>query len=649
MVYAERAMGRLPIGEIIDTRFRIVRALGQGGMGTVYEAEHLGLDRRVAIKVLHEDVEADDGALARFRQEARAIAQVESPYVCRALDTGKIQDGASYMVLELLDGRSLADALRAEGPMAPPRAVDIVLQVCHAVADAHRRGIVHRDLKPANIFLTVDADGEPMAKVLDFGVSKVTKAGVETTASAILGTPLYMAPEQLTSSATVDGRVDVWSLGVCLFEMLHGAPPWRDDDLLRLATTILTEPVPSLAALRPELPPALTAVVESCLVKSLDDRCPSIEALAARLAPHAGPAGARVAERIAARREPAPDPAAGSASMPSASSLGGAVRPAEGSSGRPPGRLLLVGTLAIGAAIVALTLHAGPRRPETAAHDVLRLPGPAAAVAFSPAGKLLAAATREGDAMRLRTFDLATREMLREALVPAAAPGHFSSDGEWLTATATDGAALVVGVAAGVVAHRFQTRDALVVAPTDRGDTVLVGHADRNVRRWRVGDASPTPLATTEGTPHFIGLDARGARAVVGDSRGVVLAIDLEHGRETCRARAGEAAIASTAMAPDGALFAAGDNAGTLWVFETTTCRVLASERTAAAIAGLAYAPRGGRLVAAVGHGLEVRDHLAAKPVRHAHDATTTSVAVSPDGTRAAAGAVDGTLRVFSF
>jgi serine/threonine protein kinase len=281
-------------GDLVAGKYRIQQVLGVGGMGVVVAARHEELDQLVAIKFVRDDALGNDEAVERFLREARSAAKLKSEHVARVLDVGRLPSGAPYMVMEFLDGTDLAQTLTRDGPMAFDLAVGLMLQVCEAVAEAHAAGIVHRDLKPENLFLTRTLGGSPRMKVLDFGVSKsATLAsggkGLLTGTRAMLGSPLYMAPEQMRSSRDVDSRIDVWALGVVLFELLTRRSPFEADTMPELCLKVVSEPPLSLAQLRPDLPPALVGVVERCLEKEREKRYANAAELAAALEPFGPP------------------------------------------------------------------------------------------------------------------------------------------------------------------------------------------------------------------------------------------------------------------------------------------------------------------------------------------------------------------------
>jgi serine/threonine-protein kinase len=297
------------LGDVIAGKYEVEHLLGSGGMGEVFAARHLELGQRVAIKVLHH---RGPTATQRFLREARTSANLGSDHVPRVFDVGRLPGGAPYIVMEYLVGQDLRRLLAQGGPVAPVQAVSYVLDACAALVEAHAAGIVHRDLKPANLFLEATAGGRLLVKVLDFGVSKITsdeggdsdeEQGLTST-GVVLGSPLYMSPEQVRARKDVDARTDIWSLGVILYELLSGRPPFRAPTLPALAVAIAVETPPPLSSLRPDLPPGLEALIERCLEKSPDARFASVEELARALRPFATattPSGA-VASAPARRR-----------------------------------------------------------------------------------------------------------------------------------------------------------------------------------------------------------------------------------------------------------------------------------------------------------------------------------------------------------
>jgi serine/threonine protein kinase len=290
-------------GEMVGGKFIVERVLGVGGMGVVVAARHMQLGQTVAIKFLRRSAATSPESVNRFLREARASVGLQSAHVVRVMDVGTLDDGLPFMVMEHLNGTDLGQSLEVRGVLPIEEAVDCLVQAMDAVAEAHSIGIVHRDLKPSNLFLTVRTDGSPLVKVLDFGISKAVDTGNQpvdlTSTSMVLGSPLYMSPEQVRSTKSVDTRTDVWALGVILYELVAGVPPFEAETVTGLCAKIVADPPVPLRSRRPEIPTALEAVVNRCLDKEVSRRFRSVADLAAALRPFASSEGKLTIDRIA--------------------------------------------------------------------------------------------------------------------------------------------------------------------------------------------------------------------------------------------------------------------------------------------------------------------------------------------------------------
>ncbi len=282
---ALQSMSIVAPGEILAGKYRVESIIGEGGMGVVVCAMHIQLEQRVAVKFLRQDVLRDAQVTARFMREAKAAAKIRSEHVARVLDVGALDNGAPYMVMEYLEGNDLKHAIRENGVLPAEVAARYVLQACEAIAEAHAAGIIHRDLKPANLFLAKQPGGEVKVKVLDFGISKDVDATLQglTHSHSLMGTPYYMSPEQLTAPKDVDPRTDVWSLGIILFELLSGLPPYRGATLPEVVASVLRSAPPS-HRLPPGVPDSIRKVIDRCLLHSLKSRYQNVAELVADLA-----------------------------------------------------------------------------------------------------------------------------------------------------------------------------------------------------------------------------------------------------------------------------------------------------------------------------------------------------------------------------
>jgi tRNA A-37 threonylcarbamoyl transferase component Bud32 len=269
------------IGAVLAGRYQIVRRIGEGGMGAVYEATHTVIGKRVAVKVLLEKFHAKSDFVARLLQEARLASAIGHEHIVDVTDFGTTDDGRSFVVMEFLDGESLAELTMREAPLPIERCLRIARQVAGALGAAHAKGIFHRDVKPENIYLVRRGDAD-FVKVVDFGISKAVKPGGDdgeagyrlTHTGLLLGTPLYMSPEQARGQEDLDHRVDIWALGVLLYECLTGEVPFRANNYLGIIAQVLNHTAPPPSQLRPELgiPDAVEAVVMRAMAKDRERR-----------------------------------------------------------------------------------------------------------------------------------------------------------------------------------------------------------------------------------------------------------------------------------------------------------------------------------------------------------------------------------------
>ncbi len=274
-------------GEVIEGKYRVEKVLGEGGMGVVLAAHHELLDQKVAVKVL---TATDPKAMSRFSLEAKATAQLKSEHVARIMDVGVLPDGAPFMVMEYLEGCDLEELLRLNGRLPVEETVGYVIDALDGLAQAHALEIIHRDIKPANLFLAVQTSGTSIVKLVDFGISKSIasrssgKTGVLTGDHSTVGSPTYMAPEQIRSPKDVDARSDIWAIGVVIYELLSGAAPFRGDSVGEIFAAVLEQRPRALSKVVPDVPPELSAIVARCM-SDRAERYPNVLELATALAP----------------------------------------------------------------------------------------------------------------------------------------------------------------------------------------------------------------------------------------------------------------------------------------------------------------------------------------------------------------------------
>ncbi len=275
------------IGQILNGKYRLLRLVGEGGMGAVYEAQHVDTGRRVAVKVIHREL-INDAILTRFAREARAAGAIETQHIAEVIDAGKeAETGTPYLVMEYLEGEDLQHLLERVGPLSPDLALRIAAQACVGLAKAHEASVVHRDIKPGNIFLARREEGEIVVKIVDFGIAKIKAAQLGqgegtglTRTGTIVGTPLYMSPEQARGLRDIDHRTDVWSLGVVLYHALSGRPPHEEAQSFGdLIAAILGKPARPLQELAPWVPAGVAAIVQRAMASEPADRFPTMVAM----------------------------------------------------------------------------------------------------------------------------------------------------------------------------------------------------------------------------------------------------------------------------------------------------------------------------------------------------------------------------------
>jgi serine/threonine protein kinase len=271
-------------GQIVAGKYRIERVLGAGAMGVVLSATHIELHERRAIKLMLPSLLLEGDIVERFLREARAVAKLKTEHVARVYDVGRLESGLPYIVMEHLEGRDLKAILDERKLLPVGEACLFIRQACDALSEAHALGIVHRDLKPANLFVTHAANGAAMVKVLDFGVAKLDKHTLELTSTgAILGSPLYMSPEQMRNATTADARSDIWSLGTIFYRMLCGQNPFNGESLPEICSAVLSDPPAPIDARALSIPAGVMTVVFRCLEKNPSDRYQTVAELAAAL------------------------------------------------------------------------------------------------------------------------------------------------------------------------------------------------------------------------------------------------------------------------------------------------------------------------------------------------------------------------------
>jgi eukaryotic-like serine/threonine-protein kinase len=359
---------------VLAERYRIEGEVGRGGMGRVYRATDTLLGRTVAVKVLDPDHASDPSFVDRFRREARAAARLNHPNVVSVYDTGS-DDGVHFIVMEFVEGRTLAEVLAQEGPLPAERAADVAKHVADALSFAHAEGLVHRDIKPGNVMITPRGE----VKVMDFGIARLTTAHTITQTATVFGTAAYLAPEQ-AQGLRVDGRADIYALGVVLYEMLAGRVPFIADTAVAVASKHVTEHPEPPSVWRRGVPPALEAIAMRALAKDPDDRFQSAVEMAGALASSRAGAATTNPGGGAAATEP----------MSRTEVLPPVTRGAHARPGGPRWWMVAVALLVV-AALLALLLtsllggnHTGGRHPPRASHRASTRPSPTPSPSPSP-------------------------------------------------------------------------------------------------------------------------------------------------------------------------------------------------------------------------------------------------------------------------
>ena len=401
-------------GISVTPGIRLVKRLGEGGMGSVWLAEHLSLRTHVVVKFMAVELAANAEAVERFSREAAAAAQVKSPHVVQMLDHGVTPDGVAFIVMELLEGQDLRKHIAARGRLSLHETADIIGQVCKALARAHERGIVHRDIKPDNIFLCSGSEGDVFVKLLDFGIAKSDSrlggsSGTKT--GAMIGTPYYMSPEQIVGSKGLDWRTDLWSLGIVGYECVVGVKPFDEEIFGALAIRIHSGPMPVPSVVDPQLPPAFDAWFARACARDIAMRFASAKeladglfAVAASLGPaaSAAPVASPAAYTAGPQATPSQAPSVAhtphfsgstglAAAYPAAphggtnGGLGGTLSPRSSKSGGSAALIIAVSiglaVLAIGGAVVVKVLGASASASRAAAS--VASPAPIVPVATS--------------------------------------------------------------------------------------------------------------------------------------------------------------------------------------------------------------------------------------------------------------------------
>lgn len=658
------------IGEAIAGKYLVERVIGTGGMGVVLSVMHIDLGERRAIKLMHPRELGNARAVERFMREPRAAARLRSEHVARIYDTGKLESGAPYIVMEYLEGIDLRALLQDRGALPVDTAALYMLQACDAIEEAHAAGILHRDLKPANLFLTTRASGEPCIKVLDFGIAKLIGRAVPaelTTTKDVVGSPHYMSPEQMRSLRDVDARTDIWALGVILYELVTGRRPFPGELAPEVHAMVLSGSAPRPpSSIRPELPPELDSIILRCLEKERAYRTSSVAALRTELYPFAKEPGriSRISIVTPSSQTPLPTVVAAPASEPTERHLARPSQPraapAEDIRKReaPPAKSWA---------------NADLRGRDFAGQDLrftdlsgANLTGARLAGANLTSASLRNARLVRADLTRarltradLRGADLSLARLLGADLRGASLVGA-SLRGAKLTGAQVDegaldpcdsfGAALPAALDAAPMTAAASPCEALAFSPT--GALLASGHKDGSVRLLdpEVG----VPLRILQGSAEVWSLAFRPDETLVaaGSRDGLIRLWDVETGAEERVLAAGRGPVLSVAWSPNRTTLASGhwDGAILLWDPVTGALR-RALEGHRGSVRSAVFSPDGLLLASgALDRTVRLWNVSTGRELGTLgeHASEIRSIAFSPDGSMLVGALLDRTFRLWS-
>lgn len=619
-------------------KYEILAELGRGGMGAVYKARDPVLDRFVALKQLSAEVLAEPGMRERFLREARSAARLQHPNIVTVYEFGEVE-GTPFIAMELLEGGNLADAV--EDGRLPDLAsrLGVVVQVCDALAYAHRHGVIHRDVKPSNIAILPSG----AAKIVDFGIAFLEGGTLATRTGMLLGTPAYMAPEQFAGGG-VDARVDMWSLGVILYELVAGRRPFEAETVLALIYQIVHNPPPPLKELAPAAPPKLVAIVERALEKDPRRRFPDLEAMGREL---------RAVQDTLPTLVSVVPPAIGGVRVPEALPVRRAVS--------TMGELHVpVSASAAAAGHTPISLMSG-----FVDDGVFGEARRVQVIAISPDDAVLAAGGTDGS---IRLWDLATRtkiatlrnrEHLRTGHGSVTTALVFSADGELLVSGHLDGAVYLWEVASGLEVDVRLSHDGPIggLAIPPGGGVLISAGGDATLKFWelaglRQGDARRT-LRRQPDAATCMCLCWQGRGVVTGHANRVVRIHDTSSFRLLATLHGARAPVSVVAASPDGERLAVGTRDGAVGVFELAERRALGwHQEHSRGVTAATFLAGGGR-VASVAMDAAVLVWDVAEPevpvvIQGAADESFASLCLTRDGRRLVAASADGRFHVWA-